>query len=171
MNARDVMTTTVVSVGPDLGIHEVAKLLLEKGISAVPVVDDAGKPIGMVSEGDLIGPDEPDREARRDWWLRLLAEGELLHPDFLASLRTPDRWVRDIMVRPVVSVSEDTDIRDIAQMLMTHRIKRVPVLRDGRVVGIVSRADLVRTVAQETVKPTLEGGGTKPSMAIPGAAR
>ena len=71
MKAQDVMTTTVVSVGPGQGTREVARILRDKGISAVPVVDDDGRPLGMVSEGDLIGRDEGDREARRDWWLNL----------------------------------------------------------------------------------------------------
>jgi len=75
MNARDIMTTEVVSISPETPTNKVAQLLDEKGISAVPVVDDAGAPIGMVSEGDLIGRNEAEREARRDWWLTLLAEG------------------------------------------------------------------------------------------------
>jgi CBS domain-containing protein len=161
MKAREVMTTNVVSVRPEVGTREVAKILVENGISALPVVDEEGKPIGMVSEGDLIGRHDRDSEARRDWWLVLLAEGEILNPDFLASLRTPDRRVGDIMVRPVVSVEEETEVGEIARLLMAHRIKRVPVLREGRIVGIVSRADLVRAVAEETLKPTLEGGGMR----------
>ena len=85
------MTPTVVSVGPDTPTREIAKLLRDHGISAVPVVDPAGTPIGMVSEGDLIGRDEADRQARRDWWLAMLAEGETLNADFLATLRAPER--------------------------------------------------------------------------------
>ena len=76
MNARDVMTTEVVSVRLDTSTREIAQLLLDKGISGVPVVDASGAPIGMVSEGDLIGRNGAEREARRDWWLALLAEGE-----------------------------------------------------------------------------------------------
>jgi CBS domain-containing protein len=160
MKARDIMRDSVISVGPDLGVHDAAKLLHEKGISAVPVVDDEGRPVGMISEGDLIGRNEADREARRDWWLGLLAEGEMLNPDYLANLRAPDRRVQEIMVSPVISVSEETDVSEIAQLLIAHRIKRVPVVRDGRIVGIVSRADLVQKVAESKLKPTLEGGGT-----------
>jgi len=169
MRARDVMTRRVVSVGPQLGAREVGRLLVDEGISAVPVVDEEEKAIGMVSEGDLIGRHEPDREARRDWWLTLLAEGETLSPDFLASLRTPDRKVREIMATPVISVSEETEVGEIARLLIAHRIKRVPVIRDGRVVGIVSRADLVRAIADESPKPILEGGGLEPTAGIVGA--
>jgi CBS domain-containing protein len=103
----------------------------------------------MLSEGDLIGRDDADREARRDWWLTLLAEGEELNPDFLASLRSPVTRAREVMTSPVIAVDDNADIRDIARMLIDHRIKRVPVLRDGRIVGIVSRSDLVRTLAAD----------------------
>jgi CBS domain-containing protein len=157
MNARDIMTTEVVSVSPETPARKIAELLGKKGISAVPVVDSAGAPIGMVSEGDLIGRDETEREARRDWWLTLLAEGEALNPDFLAALRSPERVARDVMSAPVVTVGEETDINEIAQLLTAYRIKRVPVVRDGRIVGIVSRADLVRALAAEpspAAKPT-----------------
>ena len=90
---------------------------------------------------------EADREARRDWWLTLLAEGEALNANFLGSLRTLEQCAHDVMTAPVVSVVEDTELAEIGSLLITHRIKRVPVLRDGRIVGIVSRADLLRTIA------------------------
>jgi CBS domain-containing protein len=147
MKACDVMTSDVVSVTAETPISEIAKVLRDHAISAVPVVDKVGAPIGMVSEGDLIGRSEADREARRDWWLTLLAEGEALSPDFLATLRTPEQCAHDVMTTPVVSVVEDTELAEIASLLITHRIKRVPVLRDGRLVGIVSRADLLRAIA------------------------
>lgn len=165
MIARDVMTTAVVSVRPDTPTQKVAGLLRDKGISAVPVVDSSGAPIGMVSEGDLIGRDESDREARRDWWLSLLAEGEALSPDFLASLRPGKRSARDIMAAPVIAVGEDTDVTEIARLLLAHRIKRVPVVRDGRIVGIVSRADLVRALAAEKPATTAaKEAGRRPGM-------
>src|SRR5215469_6565953 len=109
MNARDIMTTEVVSIGSETPTNKVAQLLGEKGISAVPVVDDAGAPIGMVSEGDLIGRNEAEREARRDWWLTLLAEGEELNPEFLASVHGSGRTARDVMSGAVVTVGADTD--------------------------------------------------------------
>jgi CBS domain-containing protein len=147
MNARDIMTTEVVSVSPDTPIREIARLLLDKGVSAVPVVDSAGAPIGMVSEGDLIGRNDADREARHDWWLAMLAEGENLSPEFLGHLRVQERTARDVMAAPIVSIAENAEISEIARLLAAHRIKRVPVVRDGRVVGIVSRADLLRALA------------------------
>ena len=101
----------------------------------------------MVSEGDLIGRDETERQARRDWWLAPLAEGTTLD-GLLASLRAPERTVREVMSWPVVCVGEDTDVSEIAQLLAAHLIRRVPVVNDGRIIGIVSRADLLRTVVQ-----------------------
>ena len=148
MKAHDIMTSAVISVSPDTPIGEVAKTLRIHGISAVPVVDEADGLIGMLSEGDLIGRKEEDRKARRDWWLTLLAEGETLNADFIASLRTPERRAGDVMTTPVVTVDEKTEVREVARLLTAHRIKRVPVLRNGRIAGIVSRADLVRALAE-----------------------
>jgi CBS domain-containing protein len=103
MKASDVMTTKVVAVSPHTPTNKIAELLLENGISAVPIVDGSGAPIGMVSEGDLIGREEAAREARRDWWLAPLAEGTELNADFLASLRVPELAAREIMTAPVVT--------------------------------------------------------------------
>jgi CBS domain-containing protein len=153
------MTSAVVAIRPDTPVGDVAKTLRDRGISAVPVVDETGSPLGMVSEGDLIGRDDADREARRDWWLTLLAEGEVLNPDFLASLRPPERRARDVMTAPVVTVGEETEIEEVARLLTAYRIKRVPVLRDGRIIGIVSRADLVRALAANA-QPTGNGART-----------
>ena len=159
MKAREVMTTKVVSVGPDRGTRDVARILIDKGISAVPVVDDEGRPIGIVSEGDLIGHDEPSGEARRDWWLVLLAEGEMLHPDFLASLRTPDRLVRDVMVKPVVSVEEDTEVGEIARLLVAHRVKRAPWYVKGGLSASSAVPISFGCSPKKHSKPTLQGGG------------
>jgi CBS domain-containing protein len=143
------MTTEVVSVAPDTPIRDIAALLLAHHISAVPVVDAAGMVIGMVSEGDLIGRSAAEREERRDWWLALVAEGEDLNSDFLASLRSPDRTACDVMSAPVVRVTEGTDVSEIAALLAQYRIKRMPVVRDDKIVGIVSRADLLRVLVGE----------------------
>jgi CBS domain-containing protein len=160
--ARDIMTTEVVSVRAETPIREVAALLSEKRISAVPVLDEHGSPIGMVSEGDLIGRDLSADQARRDWWLEILAEGEPLSPDFIASLRPAGATAGSKMSVPVITIEETTEIGAIAQLLEEYRIKRVPVVRDGRAVGIVSRADLVRALAAssreaEHAQPSLHG--------------
>jgi signal-transduction protein with cAMP-binding, CBS, and nucleotidyltransferase domain len=84
-----------------------------------------------------------------DWWLTLLADGEELSPVFLATLKNPSSKVQDVMTSPVITVDENLDIKEIARKLIEHRIKRVPVVREGRVVGIVSRADLVEALARQ----------------------
>jgi CBS domain-containing protein len=146
MQAHELMTTDLVTVTPEMSVTEVARVLLQHRVSAAPVVDTNGTPIGMVSEGDLIGRSNADRIARRDWWLTLLAEGEDLNPDFLKTLRDPQLTARDVMVSPLISIAETADAADIALLLRERQIKRVPVLRDGRIVGIVSRADLLRAL-------------------------
>jgi CBS domain-containing protein len=149
MKAGDVMTSPVISATGDTPVRDIAQLLLQNHISAIPIFDKSGAPIGMVSEGDLIGRDETERNARREWWLALLAEGEALSPDFLSGLSHPERVASDIMSRPVITIAEDTDTGEIARLLAAHRIKRVPVARNGRVVGIVSRENLLRVLASE----------------------
>src|SRR6516164_2324397 len=153
MRARELMTTKVASVPPEATAKEIARLLLSRGISAVPVVDRAGSPIGMVSEGDLVGRGEPERKQRRDWWLAMLAEGEQLSEEYVASLGGKEVTARDLMSAPLVTVVEDTEATEIAALLASHRIKRVPVLRDGRLVGIVSRADLLRALVPAPREP------------------
>jgi CBS domain-containing protein len=102
MNASDVMTKNVLSVGPETPTRAVAKLLLDKGISAVPVVDATGAAVGMVSEGDLVQREIKGRASSRDWWLEMLAEGDNLATEFLDYLRAADRPVREVMRTPVV---------------------------------------------------------------------
>ena len=147
MNACDIMSKPVVSVHPDTPLREVARLMLDKGITAVTVIDDNGAPIGIVSEGDLIRPERAAREARRQSWLEVFAEGEALAPEFLDWLHSQSDSARAVMSAPVITVNEDTELSEIARVLVTHRIKRVPVVRDGRVTGIVARDDVLRALA------------------------
>ncbi|HEX3990274.1 MAG TPA: CBS domain-containing protein [Acetobacteraceae bacterium] len=147
IRATKIMTSPVVTVGPDASIPEIANLLLDKHISAVPVVGSGGIPLGIVSEGDLIGRTEPNRLARIDWWLRLIGGRLPLDEVFIKRLKGEGRTARDVMSAPLVTVSENTDISEIARLFAIHHIKRVPVVRDGQLVGIVSRANLLRMVA------------------------
>lgn len=140
------MTRQVIAVSPETSISAIARTLASHAISAVPVVDHDGQLVGMVSEGDLLGRKQAAHEQRRDWWLTLLAEGEALSPEFVASLRNPEMTARELMSQVVVTVGEDASAAEIAQLLTRYRIKRVPVLRDGKMVGIVSRADLLRAL-------------------------
>jgi CBS domain-containing protein len=144
MRASDVMVTDVITVKPNSSVQEVAELLLADRISAVPVIDDAGKLVGMVSEGDLLRRSEADTGHERAWWLRLLMGRENLAAEYL---REHSRKVADVMTRGIISAEPDTSVADIATLLERHRIKRVPIVRNGNVVGIVSRANLIQALA------------------------
>jgi CBS domain-containing protein len=170
MIAREIMTTKVISVRPEMTAGEIAKVLGNHGISGVPVVDATGMLVGIVSEGDLIGRGEAGREARRDWWLTLFAEGETLNPEFLVSLCDRERTAHDLMHRVVITIDEQTELRDVAKLLTDYRIKRVPVVRDGRIVGIVSRADIVRAFAagDQPARPLAPVGGGLLAEALAG---
>ncbi|ABD86183.1 CBS domain-containing protein [Rhodopseudomonas palustris] len=165
VKVREVMSTKVVTVGPEDTARSVAQTLLHHGISAVPVVDD-GRPIGIVSEGDLMPRNDADRQAGRDWWLRMLSQGQEQSSDYLEFLNATDRTAREVMTSPVVSVDEDADLVEVAELLSSKRIKRVPVLRDGKLVGIVSRADLVRAFAHPVpahqAEPVFDDGSRWP---------
>jgi CBS domain-containing protein len=147
----DVMTSKVITVDENASVTTVAKLLAERGISAVPVVDSENRVIGMVSEGDLLHRAETGTERRQSWWLEMMASTNRLAGDYIKS---HSGNVKDVMTRDVLSVTETTSVADIAILLETNRIKRVPVLRDGKLVGIVSRANLVRALAMTINEPT-----------------
>jgi len=157
MRAIDVMTTGVITIDPDTSVQAVAKLLSERGISGVPVVDAADRLVGIVSEGDLLHRVETGTERvagrRRSWWLDTIASDQELARDYIKS---HGRTAKDVMTREVISVTETTDLADVAMLLDTKRIKRVPVLRDGKLVGIVSRANLVRALAASKTDPAAE---------------
>jgi CBS domain-containing protein len=144
MKAAEIMTTPVITIAPDATITEAAELLLAHRISGAPVVDADGKLVGIVSEGDLLRRVEAGTERRRSWWLELFTRSETLASEYV---KAHGRKVSDIMTRWVVTVTEDTPLADIADLLEGHRVKRVPVLRDGQVIGIVSRANVLRAVA------------------------
>ena len=145
--ATAVMTRNVISVRPDAGIAEVAETLTKHGISAAPVVDASGKLLGMISEGDLLQPFSGKTQARRAWWLEMLAEGERLAPEFLEYISVDRHTAADLMTRKLITAQEATQLSEIADLLTAHHIKRVPILRGETLVGIVSRADLVRAFA------------------------
>jgi CBS-domain-containing membrane protein len=144
MRAADVMTSGVITVDEDTLVQEAARLMAERGISAVPVVDRESRVVGMVSEGDLLHRAETGTERRRSWWLEMVASTNQLAGEYVKS---HSGSVKDVMTRDVISVTEETTVADIAILLETNRIKRVPVLQNGRLVGIVSRANLVRALA------------------------
>jgi CBS domain-containing protein len=154
MQAADVMATNVITVTPDTSVQDLAGLLSQYGISGVPVVDAANALVGIVSEGDLLHRAETGTERRTErrrprWLDSFAAERDLAHDYVKSHART----VGDVMTRDVITVPETAALDDIANLLETNRIKRVPVVRDGHVVGIISRANLVRALAAMQNQP------------------
>jgi CBS domain-containing protein len=148
MQAQDVMTTVVATIPADATVQEAARLMLERRISALPVLDSKDRVAGIVSEGDLVRRTELGTATPRSWWLRLIAEDAAR--DYV---KTHGDSVRDVMSSPAISVRRSTSLTQVALLLEKHRIKRVPVLDAGRLVGIVSRADLVRRLAISPDRP------------------
>ena len=147
MQARDVMTVNVISVREDTPIHEVVSLLLKHRISAVPVVDAAQRVVGIVSEGDLLRPEgASSAERRRPWWLEAIISGVIVSYE-----KAGGRTAGAVMTRKVISVNEGTPVNEVAALLERNLIKRVPVLRDGKLVGILSRANLLHGLADAIV--------------------
>ena len=157
MRAMDVMTTNVITVEPDTSVQELATLLSDRGISGVPVVDRDNRLVGVVSEGDLLHRAETGTERRtqrrRSRWLDNFASDQEAARDYV---KAHGRTVREIMTREVISVNDMTELADIATLLETRRIRRVPVVRDGQLVGIISRANLVRALAMTKSESAIE---------------
>jgi CBS domain-containing protein len=144
MRAIDVMVHDVVTVQPDTDVAEAIKLLAEHDVSALPVVDLAGNLVGVLSEADLIHRVEIGTEKRRPWWQEAVTGASTLATEFAKS---HGKKVHEIMTSGVISVSEDTPLSEIAGLFERKGIKRVPVVRDGRLVGIVSRSNLIQALA------------------------
>jgi CBS domain-containing protein len=145
MKARDVMVSPVITTKPSASVKEVAQILLAHHISAVPVVDDAGKLVGLVSEGDLMRRADLGTERHRSWWLAtLFAEEEALAAEYV---KQHSRKVADVMTKRLVTATPDAPLNEIAGLLERHSIKRVPIVENGALVGIVSRANLIQALA------------------------
>jgi CBS domain-containing protein len=142
VKARDVMVSHVITVGPELDVKAIANTLVANGISAVPVVAIDGSIVGIVSEGDLMR--RAVSGAKRSRWLETFSTAEQLMADFV---KAHGRKAKDVMTRQVISISPDTSLQEIANLLEKNGIKRVPVIENGRLVGIVSRANLVQALA------------------------
>lgn len=154
MLVRDVMTKKVITVTAQTPVEEIAQLLLDHHISAVPVVDAKGAIVGMVSEGDLMRRLSAADAPRRSWWLELFAGSGPTAADYV---KTHGTTAADIMSHDIATVSEDMPIGEVARILEKNRIKRVPVLRDGRLTGIVSRANLLHGLASLPHNPPAAG--------------
>src|SRR6266699_1880303 len=132
MKASDVMTRNIVSIGRDAPIVEAIRLMLDNQVSGLPVVDDGGKVVGILTEGDLLRRSETGTERHRPRWLEILMGPGRIAGEYV---RTHGRRVEDVMTSNIVSVTEDTPLDEVVHLMERHRIKRVPVLADDRPVG------------------------------------
>jgi len=142
MRVKEIMTKDVIAVGPGASIQEAARLMVDHGVSGLPVVDDDGRLVGIISEGDLILRQKPG--AKIPWWHRFFADAEQLALEYRKAHGTT---VGEVMTRAVISVGPEFPIESAALVLDRHRIRRVPVVADGQLVGIVSREDLIKALA------------------------
>jgi CBS domain-containing protein len=143
MIVADVMTRNCITIAPDATVEEAVNLMLTRHISGLFVVDKAGDLAGVITEGDLLRRDELGTQRNRPWWLRLLASPARQAADFT---RANGRHVRDVMTEDVLSIAEDSALEDVVAMMESNRIKRLPVTAGGKVVGVVSRSDLLRAL-------------------------
>lgn len=143
MRAEDVMTRNVISIDPNATVLQAARLMLQHHISGLPVIDKDGKLVGVLSEGDFLRRRETQTERRRSRWLEFL-----MGPGRIASeySHSHGRKVSEVMTPDVQTVDEITPLEDIVELMERHRIKRVPVVRGGQVVGIVTRSNLMHAM-------------------------
>jgi len=145
MKASEVMTKRVISIAPNASIVQAIRTMLKNRISGLPVVDRRGKLVGIISEGDLLHRQEIGTEIRRNAWLDAMFGPEQSANNYV---RAHGLTVDEVMTRmPVITVNEDTSLNQVVHLMEHHRIKRVPVLHDGKIVGIVSRANLLHVLA------------------------
>jgi CBS domain-containing protein len=150
MNAGDVMTQSMVTVEPDDSIVHAVELMLKRRISGLPVVDNTGALVGILTEGDLLRRAELGTQKRRPRWIEFLIGPGRLASEYVSA---SGRKVHEVMTTPVHSVTEDTPLADVVKIMESRQVKRLPVVRDGQLVGIVSRANLLRalvSIARDT---------------------
>jgi CBS domain-containing protein len=144
MKASDIMTTGVVSTKPECPLSEVLQAMLDRRISGLPVINTAGKLVGMLTEGDCLRRVETGTEIKRPLWRELFTGPEKLAEEYI---RAHGRKVAEVMTPDPITVTEDTDVSEIIHLMEKNRIKRLPVMRGDAVVGIVSRANVIRALA------------------------
>lgn len=162
MRASDIMTTSIISANPDMSVRQAAGTMVFAGISGMPVIDESGRLLGMVTEGDLMHRAELGTGVKnRAWWLDMVASTTELASQYV---KEHGRKVRDVMSTDVTTVTESCPVADIAELLERRRIKRVPVIRDGKVVGVVSRSNLIRALV--TMAPDVPAAAENGDNAI-----
>ncbi|MBT3069418.1 CBS domain-containing protein [Rhodomicrobium sp. Az07] len=141
------MTKPVITATPDTDIRKIAAIMMEKRIGGLPVVDSSGVVVGIVTEGDLLRLNAPEQQKIHDWRLALLLDPRTHAKPLLEKLEA-NLTARDVMSAPVMTVPDGAEVLEICKMFVDTGIKRVPVTREGRLVGIVSRSDIIARIAQ-----------------------
>ncbi len=154
MIAADIMTRTIISVTPEATVAEAVQLMLDKGISGLFVIDTNNVLQGVITEADLLHRSELGTERQSSWWLRLFAPGRDAH-DFTES---HTRRVSDLMISDVISVDETTELPDVVRVMERNGVKRVGVTKNGELVGVITRSNLLRGLA--SVARTSAGAST-----------
>ncbi len=150
MKVHDIMSTKVVTVSPSTSVRDIAALMVEKHVSGLPVLNDNGTLVGMVSEGDLLRRPEIGTEKHRRRWVSFFIGVDEQAREFTKSHAL---HAGDVMTEQVIHVSEETPLGDAVGLMEKHNIKRLPVLSEGKLVGIVSRVDLLRALATRQAEP------------------
>jgi CBS domain-containing protein len=150
MQAQDIMTADIATVRPDTELATAIGIMLDRRVSGLPVVDRAGALVGVLTEGDLLRRTETGTEPSRAKWLDFLMGPGRLAGEYV---RTHSRLVADLMTQDVIVVTPDTPLAELVALMESKRIKRLPVVKDGALLGIVSRADLLRALARALAKP------------------
>lgn len=156
MKTSEVMTRTVVTVAPNATIQDAIRLMLGQRISGLPVLDAAGTLVGILTEGDLLHRVETGTEWKHPGWLTFLRGPARAAEEFV---RSHGRYVEEVMTRDVVTVDEDTPLDQVVELMDKRHVKRLPVLKDGQMVGVVSRADLLRALAARLAEAPLVSPG------------
>ena len=144
MKASDIMSSRVVSVAPEATVLEAIKLMLDNHISGLPVIDKSGALVGIITEGDFLRRAETGTERKRPRWLEILVGPNSLAGDYV---RSHGRKVEEVMTREPIAIDEDVPLDEVVRIMERCRVKRLPVMRGDRVVGIVSRANLLHALA------------------------
>ena len=145
MHANDIMTPFVISVTPDATVTDAAQIMLETGVSGLPVIDSAGKLVGMLTEGDLLRRAETETEHERPRWLEYILGPGKAAQEFV---RAHGRKVGEVMTDDPISVTRETGLEEVVKLMERRRLKRVPVIQGDEVVGIISRANLVAALVK-----------------------
>lgn len=143
MRVQDIMTTSVLAVSPEAPVAEAASLMLTNRVSGLPVVDAARQLVGVITEGDFLRRGELGTCRKRSAWLEFLIGSGRQAQDYVVE---NGRRVDEIMTRDVIAIGPEAAIEDLVELMTAHHIKRVPVVEDGQLVGIVARADLMRAL-------------------------